>query len=45
MDVTYLKIDSRWCYLYRGIDKNGKFIDLYLSDTCDEKAAKNAKIT
>ena len=40
MDVTYLKIDGRWNYLYRAIDKSGKLIDVYLSDVRDEQAAK-----
>ncbi len=30
----------RWCYLYRAINKSGKLIDVYLSDTRDEQAAK-----
>ena len=40
VDATYLKIESRWCYLYRAIDKQGDLIDVYLSDTRDLKAAK-----
>jgi transposase-like protein len=49
MDSTYLRIEGRWCYLYRAIDKKGNLIDVYLSDTRDEKAArkffKNCKET
>ena len=40
MDVTYLKIDGKWSYLYRAIDKSGKLVDVYLSDTRNEQAAK-----
>ena len=40
MDLTYLYVEGRWCYLYRAIDRDGNLIDVYLSDTRDEEAAK-----
>ena len=40
MDITYLYIESRWCYFYRAIDRDGNLIDIYLSDTRDETAAR-----
>lgn len=41
MDITYLYVEGRWCYLYRAIDRDGNLIDVYLSDTRDEEAAKH----
>lgn len=32
VDATYLRIEGRWCYLYRAIDKEGNLVDVYLSD-------------
>ncbi len=40
MDITYLFVESRWCYLYRAIDEENNLIDVYLSDTRDNKAAE-----
>ena len=40
VDATYLKIEGRWCYFYRAIDKNGDLIDVYLSDVRDQAAAE-----
>jgi len=31
VDATYIKIEGRWCYLYRAIDKEGDLVDVYLS--------------
>ncbi|MCD8525600.1 MAG: IS6 family transposase, partial [Gammaproteobacteria bacterium] len=39
-DATYLKIEGRWCYLYRAIDKEGNLVDVYLSDVRDQAAAE-----
>jgi putative transposase len=39
-DATYIRVEGRWCYLYRAIDKDGNLIDVYLSDTRDDAAAK-----
>ena len=41
VDATYIKIEGRWCYLYRAIDKNGDLVDVYLSDVRDQEAAEN----
>jgi putative transposase len=40
VDETYLKVKGRWCYLYRAIDREGKLIDVRLSDKRDMAAAK-----
>src|ERR1700722_15315189 len=39
-DETYLKVQGRWCYLYRAIDRDGNLIDTMLSATRDMKAAQ-----
>jgi putative transposase len=39
-DETYLKVQGRWCHLYRAIDRDGNLIDTMLSATCDVKAAQ-----
>ena len=36
----YVKVQGRWCYLYRAIDRAGNLIDAMLSETRDLKAAK-----
>ncbi len=38
--ACYLKIQGRWCYLYRAIDRDGNLIDTMLSATRDMKAAQ-----
>ena len=40
VDATYIKVEGRWCYLYRAIDSKGHLVDVYLSDTRDTKAAE-----
>ena len=40
VDATYLKVEGRWCYLYRAIDKEGNLVDLYLSDVRNQLAAE-----
>lgn len=37
---TYLKVQGRWCYLYRAIDRDGNLIDTMLSQTRDMAAAE-----
>jgi len=39
-DETYVKVDGRWCYLYRAIDANDNLVDSMLSETRDMDAAK-----
>ena len=36
MDPTYIRVEGRWCYLYRAIDKDGNLVDIYLSDVRDQ---------
>ena len=40
VDETYLKVQGRWCYLYRAIDRSGTLVDVMLSERCDRAAAK-----
>ena len=41
MDETYVKVHSRWCYLYRAIDRaGGNLVDVRLSETRDLAAAE-----
>jgi putative transposase len=42
-DGTYLKVQGRWCYLYRAIDRDGNLIDTMLSATRDMKAARKTR--
>lgn len=39
-DPTYIKVAGRWCYLYRCIDKEGNLVDVTLTNTRDDEAAK-----
>ena len=39
-DETYVKVQGRWCYLYRAIDREGNLLAAMLSETRDLKAAK-----
>jgi putative transposase len=39
-DETYVKVDGRWCYLYRAIDADGNLVDSMLSETRDMDAAR-----
>ncbi len=40
-DATYIRVEGRWCYLYRAIDKEGNLVvDVYLSDIRDQTAAE-----
>jgi putative transposase len=40
VDETYIKVQGRWCYLYRAIDRHGALVDVRLSETRDMEAAK-----
>ena len=40
VDETDLKVQGRWCYLYRAIDRDGNLIDTMLSASRDMKAAR-----
>jgi transposase-like protein len=40
VDETYIRIQGRWCYLYRAIDSTGATIDSLLSALRDAAAAK-----
>ena len=40
VDETYLRVNGRWCYLYRAIDSAGVTMDFRLSSLRDADAAK-----
>lgn len=40
VDETYIKVNGRWCHLYRAIDRFGALVDMRLSETRDMEAAK-----
>jgi transposase-like protein len=40
VDETYIKVKSRWTYLYRAVDSRGQTIDFRLAAKRDAKAAK-----
>ena len=40
VDETYIKVDGRWRYLYRAIDRNGALVDVMFSEHRDMVAAK-----
>jgi putative transposase len=37
-DGIYLKVQGRWCYLYRAIDRSGALVDVMFSEHCDMAA-------
>ena len=40
VDVTYVKVNGRWTYLYRAVDQYGQVIDVLLSTRRDLTAAR-----
>ncbi len=40
VDGTYLKVDGRWCYLYRALDRSGALVDVLFSEQRGMAAAK-----
>ncbi len=40
LDETYIKVQGKWTYLYRPVDKRADTIDFYLSPTRSAKAAE-----
>src|ERR671932_163201 len=40
VDETYVKVQGRWCYLYRAIDRSGALVDVLSSEHRDMAAAK-----
>src|SRR5262249_11512246 len=41
VDETYVKVASRWTYLYRAIDQHGQVIDVLVSRQRDAAAARS----
>jgi putative transposase len=39
-DETYVRVDGRWCYLYRAIERDGNLVDALLSEKRDMDAAQ-----
>jgi putative transposase len=40
VDETYVRVDGRWRYLYRAIDRSGALVDVMFSERRDMAAAK-----
>src|SRR3954466_3156522 len=40
VDATYIKVQGRWCYVYRAIDSTGALVDVMFSEHRDMAAAK-----
>jgi putative transposase len=40
VDETYIKVNGRWCYVYRAIDSTGALVDVLFSEHRDMKAAR-----
>jgi transposase-like protein len=40
VDETCLKVDGRWCYVYRALDSTGALVDVLFSERRDMKAAR-----
>jgi putative transposase len=40
VDETYVKVQGKWCYLYRAIDRDGNLVDSMLSEKRNMDAAK-----
>src|SRR3954467_8093599 len=40
VDETYVKVNGRWCYLYRAIDRSGTLVDVMFSEHRDMAAAQ-----
>ena len=40
VDETYVRVQGRWCYLYRAIDSAGATVDFLLSALRDAGAAQ-----
>ena len=40
VDETYVKVASRWTYIYRAIDQHGQVIDILVSERRDAAAAR-----
>ena len=36
----YIKVNGKWCYFYRAIDRNGALVDVMFSEHRDMAAAK-----
>jgi putative transposase len=42
VDETYIKVQGRWCYLYRAIDRFGSLVDVRLSETRDRRRRRRS---
>ena len=39
MDETYIRVQDKWTYLYRAVDRDGETLDIMLSERLDLAAA------
>ncbi len=40
MDETYIKVQDKWTYLYRAVNRDAKTLDFMLSERRDTAAAR-----
>ncbi|MEM8691274.1 MAG: DDE-type integrase/transposase/recombinase [Pseudomonadota bacterium] len=40
MDETYVRVNGRWCYLWRAVDQCGQLVDFRLTARRDASAAR-----
>ncbi|MFV8344229.1 IS6 family transposase [Flavobacterium sp. XS2P39] len=41
MDETYIKVNGKWCYLYRAVDKSGNTVDFLLTKRRQRMSAQS----
>jgi putative transposase len=44
VDETYVRVDGRWQYLYRAMDRDGTLVDVRFSDTRDLTSSSSATV-
>ena len=41
VDETYVRVKSKWCYLYRAVDSEGATVEFFLSGFRDKESAQS----
>lgn len=41
MDETYIKVNGKWCYLYRAVDKSSNTVDFLLTKRRQRMSAQS----